>query len=91
MFPTVLSRVGPDIRPFSISGRLPHIETIWIIVIRLSGNLPDIELWPNIQPDTGYLNYPDTGYLVSGQTLVLSSIKQWEALYSAYKKFRHAM
>ena len=32
-----------------MSGRLPDIE-----IIRIFGNLPDIERWPDIQPDTGY-------------------------------------
>ena len=31
----VLSRVGPDIQTISISGRIPDIETIQILDIRL--------------------------------------------------------
>ena len=39
------SRVGPNIRPFSISGRIPGNEII---------RIPDIENWSDIRPNTTY-------------------------------------
>ena len=66
-------RVGPDIRPFSIFGRIPDIKTIWIPDIQLisnagyplSGrmycNLPDIENGQisDRNPISGIRNQPD--------------------------------
>ena len=55
----VVARVGPDIRPFSISGRLPDIETI-----RISGRflLPDIRLFAGYR---AFARYP-AGYRIPG-------------------------
>ena len=64
-------RVGPDIRPFSISSQKQSIETIRIPDIRLIYNAgypairPDILRWPDIRPNpkTYYFLCLDVEYM----------------------------
>ena len=86
-------RVGPDIRPFSISDRIPDIETIRIPDIRLifnAGYLVIFRISNNGQISgrnwiSGIRNQPDIRYpakKLSGPTLL-----SWSQSYVKYKVF----
>ena len=85
-------RVWPNIRPFSISGRITDIETIrildtrllsnnrYLVTWRISGNLPDIGPFSISSRLPNIRHYKSAGYPVSGKKSIWPNTTQYHMM-----------